>query len=194
MRSTRKGDLQPVFRLSLEDARQMVLDQKDALLLRRISETGSITEAAKVAGLSYRSAWDRVKAMESALGAKIVKTKVGGATGGEARLTVEGVALLQGFRRVRKYLFNALEDRDYMASAGYKLSARNKLKAKITKVDKGPVTASVKMTVTLPATVTSIISKEAAEDLDLREGDEVEAIIKSTEVMIGKVDRGSRKD
>jgi molybdate transport system regulatory protein len=42
------------------------------------------------------------------------------------------------------------------------------------------------MTVKLPATLTSIISSEAVEDLDLKEGDEVEAIIKSTEVIIAK--------
>jgi molybdate transport system regulatory protein len=73
-----------------------------------------------------------------------------------------------------------------MSHASYKLSARNRIKAKITKVEKGPITASVKMTIMLPATLTSIISKEAVEDLGLKEGDEVEAIVKSTEVIIGK--------
>lgn len=179
-------DLQPVFKLSLEDNRQVVLDQKDAFLLRRISETNSLTEGAKLAGISYRSAWDRVRAIESSLGMKIVETKVGGATGGGAKLTPEGTELLHNFRKVRKYLFNALEDREFMVHAGYKLSARNRLKAKITKVEKGPITASVKMTVTAPAKLTAIISKEAVEDLDLKEGDAVEAIIKSTEVIIAK--------
>lgn len=101
-------------------------------------------------------------------------------------MTSDGAALLQDFRKVRKYLFNALEDREYMVHAGYKLSARNRISAKIIKVQKGPITASVKMTVKLPATLTSIISSEAVEDLDLKEGDEVEAIIKSTEVIIAK--------
>ena len=73
-----------------------------------------------------------------------------------------------------------------MAHAGYKLSARNRIRAKITKVEKGPITASVKMNVLLPAMLTSIISKEAVEDLGLKEGDEVEAIVKSTEVIIAK--------
>ena len=139
-------------------------------MLRRISETNSLTEGAKLAEMSYRSAWDRIKAIESSLGIKIVETKVGGATGGGAKLTPEGAALLQDFRKVRKYLFNALEDRQYMVHASYKLSARNRIKAKVTKVEKGPITASVKMTVALPATLTSIISREAVEDLDLKVG------------------------
>jgi molybdate transport system regulatory protein len=186
MGSSLKANLQPAFRLSLEDDKHVVLDQTDALLLRRISETTSLKEGAKLSGISYRNAWDRIKAIESNLGMKIVETKVGGATGGGASLTPEGVSILEEFRRVRKYLFNALDDREFMFHAGYKLSARNRLKAQITKVEKGDVTASIKMRVMVPATLTSIISREAVEDLALAEGDEVDAIIKSTEVIIAK--------
>src|SRR5579863_2993630 len=89
-----KANLQPIFRLSLASDKHVVLDQKDALLLRRISETESLTEGAKLAEVSYRSAWDRIKAVESSLGVKIVETKVGGVTGGGAKLTPEGMALL----------------------------------------------------------------------------------------------------
>lgn len=185
-RSTERRGLQPVFWLSLENSRRVVLDQKDALLLRRISETNSLTEAAKLAGISYRSAWDRIRTIEEGLGGRIVETRVGGATGGGARLTPEGSRLLLDFRKVRKYLFNALEDRDHMAHISYKLSARNRLKAKVTNVEVGPITASVKMEITLPGTVTAIISREAVEDLQLKAGDEVEAIVKSTEVIIAK--------
>jgi molybdate transport system regulatory protein len=38
----------------------------------------------------------------------------------------------------------------------------------------------------VPAVITSVITKEAVEDLDVKVGDEVEAIVKSTEVMIVK--------
>lgn len=185
MGKTQSGNLQPVFRLSLED-RHAAIDQTDALLLRKISEASSLTKAAKQAGISYRNAWDRLKAMESSLGVKLVETKVGGATGGGAKLTPEGAELLKNFRKLRKYIFNALEDRASMVQAGYKLSARNRITAKVTKVDKGPITASVKMAISSPTTLTSIISREAVDDLELKEGDEVEVIIKSTEVMVAK--------
>ena len=186
MGTTRKVNLQPAFRLSLEEGKNVVLDQTDALLLRRISETSSLTEGAKLSGISYRNAWDRIKSIESNLGMKIVKTKVGGATGGGATLTSEGVSLLHDFRKVRKYLFDALDEPEYMAHASYKLSARNRFRVKITKIQKGEVTVSIKMKVTTPSELTSIISREAVEDLDLKEGDEVLAIIKSTEVIIAK--------
>jgi molybdopterin-binding protein len=69
---------------------------------------------------------------------------------------------------------------------GLKISARNRLKGKVVAVEKGIITAKVKIEIKVPAVVTSVITKEAVEDLDLKVGDEVEAIVKSTEVMIAK--------
>jgi molybdate transport system regulatory protein len=67
-----------------------------------------------------------------------------------------------------------------------KISARNRLKGKVVAVEKGIITAKVKVEIKVPAVITSVITKEAVEDLDVKEGDEVEVIVKSTEVMIGK--------
>ena len=67
-----------------------------------------------------------------------------------------------------------------------KLSARNQFKGKVVAVEKGVITAKVKVQVTMPVTVTAVITKDAVEDLDIKVGDEVEAIVKSTEVMIAK--------
>lgn len=66
------------------------------------------------------------------------------------------------------------------------LSARNQLKGKIVGVDKGAVMTNIKIEVTEPNTITAVITKESAEKLGLTEGDDVTAIIKSTEVIIGK--------
>ena len=66
------------------------------------------------------------------------------------------------------------------------LSARNQLKGKIVSVDKGAVMASIKIEISEPDTITAAITKESAEKLGLSEGDDVCAIIKSTEVIIGK--------
>ena len=47
-------------------------------------------------------------------------------------------------------------------------------------------TAQVKVEVTVPVTVTALISKEAVDDLNIKVGDTMEAIVKATEVMIAK--------
>jgi len=67
-----------------------------------------------------------------------------------------------------------------------KISARNQLKGKVTHLEKNGLMAKVKVEITVPAAVTALISKEAAEDLGLKIGDQVEAIVKATEVMIAK--------
>ena len=66
------------------------------------------------------------------------------------------------------------------------LSARNQLTGKVTGVDLGAVMANIKIEVTEPNTITAVITIESAEKLGLSEGDDVTAIIKSTEVLIGK--------
>ena len=53
-------------------------------------------------------------------------------------------------------------------------------------IEKGEVASTVKIEITKPAIITSMITKEAAEDLDLNEGDKVEAVIKASEVMVSK--------
>ena len=179
--------LKPAFRLWMEDEkRHVVLDQTDAMLLRHIAEDNSLTKAAKDVGISYRNAWDRVKAMEENLGHAVVQTKVGGKTGGSATLTQEGQRLLKEFRRTRRVMFDVLEDAEVWEDIRYKLSARNQLNGKVVGVQKGTVTSAVKIRLSTPVTITSIVTNEAVEELAVEEGDEVQAIVKSTDVMIAK--------
>ncbi|MFL5707190.1 MAG: molybdopterin-binding protein [Ktedonobacteraceae bacterium] len=67
-----------------------------------------------------------------------------------------------------------------------RFSARNQLKAKVTSVKLGTVMAEVIVELADGQQIVSAITRTSAEELGLKEGDEVLAIIKSTEVMIGK--------
>jgi len=69
---------------------------------------------------------------------------------------------------------------------GLKISARNQFKGTVEEVEKGVITATVKVRVDGPVTITAIISKEAVEELKLQRGDRAAAVIKATEVMIAK--------
>jgi molybdopterin-binding protein len=66
-----------------------------------------------------------------------------------------------------------------------KISARNILRGTIHSIVKGPVDTEV--TILLPGgdSIVSVITKTSAESLDLKEGKEVYAVIKATNVMIG---------
>jgi molybdopterin-binding protein len=65
------------------------------------------------------------------------------------------------------------------------LSARNQLKGTVKSVKLGNVMAEVIVTVG-SIEIVSLISRASAEQLALKAGDSVTAIIKSTEVMIDK--------
>lgn len=70
-------------------------------------------------------------------------------------------------------------------------SARNQLPGVVRSVKLGGVMAQVVIAVG-EHEVTAVITRDAAEDLDLKEGDAVVAIVKSTEVMVGKDDERGR--
>lgn len=67
-----------------------------------------------------------------------------------------------------------------------KISARNKLKGTVKSVEKGIITSKVAIEIVTPATITAVITKEAIEELNIKVGDSVEAVIKATGVMIAK--------
>jgi molybdopterin-binding protein len=65
------------------------------------------------------------------------------------------------------------------------LSARNHLKGEVTEVILGTVTALITVKVG-DNVVESVITKRSAEEMGLKKGDKVTAVIKATEVMIQK--------
>ena len=65
------------------------------------------------------------------------------------------------------------------------LSARNQFKGKVKSVRLGTVMAEVVVAVD-SLEIVSVITRDAAVRLDLKAGDSVTAVIKSTEVMIDK--------
>jgi molybdopterin-binding protein len=66
------------------------------------------------------------------------------------------------------------------------ISARNQLKGKIKMVKPGAVMAEVVVELPGGQEIVAAITLGSAETLNLKPGDDVTAIIKSTDVMIGK--------
>jgi molybdopterin-binding protein len=69
-----------------------------------------------------------------------------------------------------------------------KLSARNVLKGKVVSIDRGKVTAIVRVDIGGGNVVTSSITMAALEELNLKKGSEVHAIVKASEVLLGVED------
>ena len=67
-----------------------------------------------------------------------------------------------------------------------KLSARNVLPGKVVGIKKGMTTANVKIQIAKGAVITSSITMEALRELKLKVGDRAVAIVKASEVIVGK--------
>jgi molybdate transport system regulatory protein len=177
----------PSCKIWIEYRGKPVLGKGGAEILEQIERQESISKTAKKLGMSYRYVWSYLQKIEKTMGEPIIETYRGGKFGGGgAKLTKLGRSLLNEYRRVEGYLGEALSDVEYWEAVGLKISARNRLKGKVLAVEKEAVTAKIRVEITVPAVVTALISREATEELDLKVGDEVEAVVKATEVMIAK--------
>ncbi len=181
-----KDKHKPTAKIWLEFKGEPLLGKGGADILEAVKTEKSISKAAKKLGMSYRYVWNYLAKLEKTLLEPAVETFKGGRKGGGARLTVLGENLLKEYKRVEEYIGEVLGDEEYWVAAGLKISARNRLKGVVKGVEKGDVIAKVKLEVKTPAVVTALISREAVEDLNIKVGDSVEAVIKATEVMIAK--------
>jgi molybdopterin-binding protein len=67
-----------------------------------------------------------------------------------------------------------------------KISARNQIKGRVVEVVKGQTTAHVRIEIAKGAIITASITDEAVDELKLKARDKVTAIIKASDVMVGK--------
>jgi molybdate transport system regulatory protein len=101
--TVRKGQRRPAevqAKIWIERGGKVVLSDWRAELLRAIEETGSLSGAALRMDVPYRTAWYKLKEIETQLGVRLVETHSGGSDGGGSSLTPEGQDILRRFRRI----------------------------------------------------------------------------------------------
>ncbi|MBT5718192.1 MAG: LysR family transcriptional regulator, partial [Gammaproteobacteria bacterium] len=81
-------------------SKRLMLDQMD--LLQAITDTGSITAAAKIAGISYKTAWDRLERINNLSEQPVIARSAGGNKGGGSILTSYGEKMLNGFKQLQE--------------------------------------------------------------------------------------------
>jgi molybdate transport system regulatory protein len=77
-----------------------ILGPGKADLLQGIKDTGSIAAAGRRMGMSYKRAWYLLDTMNGCFREPLVAATKGGRSGGGARLTATGHAVLDGYRRM----------------------------------------------------------------------------------------------
>ncbi len=87
--------------LKLQD--KLFADPRRVALLKQIKATGSISQGAKMAGISYKSAWDAINEMNQLADELLVDRATGGKGGGGATLTHYCERLLQLYDLLDKF-------------------------------------------------------------------------------------------
>ena len=161
-----------------------IMGEGKASLLEAIGKEGSLNKACKKVNISYKHAWLLLKEMEDSVGEPVIVTRRGGKDKGTF-LTGKAKILLEGYNSYQNMLDQTVYDKTFWEVIGLKISARNQLEGKVLDIEKGDIVAKVKIRIE-PATITAVITNEAAESLGIKKNDKVTAIVKATEVMIGK--------
>ena len=131
-----------------------------AILLKAIRKHGSISEAARRTGMSYKYAYDQLERMEKTVGKPILNRIRGGKSGGGTELTETAVELLMEYDRMRTFTGNVLEDREYSEMVSAKLNSRNRIEGRVNSIEKDNVTSRIK--IKTPATITALVTKKGS--------------------------------
>ncbi len=181
--------------LTLEIFNQPFLLEKRIDLLIAIKRTGSISKAAIEVPMSYKAAWEAVESMNNLSTIPIVQRETGGVGGGGTTLTPYGENLINTYEILRneqkKFLQNLSQRTDINTGTlkdirrlSMQISARNQIAGIVELISNGTVNAEVYIKLKSGYTMISVITNTAVNNLDLKLGDEVVAIFKSSTVLI----------
>ncbi|MGI2258496.1 TOBE domain-containing protein [Shewanella sp. GXUN23E] len=196
-------DLTAQLSLTLND--KAFANPRRIALLRQIAHTGSLSQGAKLAGISYKAAWDAVNDMNTAMSQPVVLSEKGGKGGGGARLTEFGERLLQVYsltEQVQTMALSALLDEsvsmntllDLMAHFSLKTSARNQLTGVISRIESRGINDLVWITLSGGQQVRVSVTHASCEQLALALNKPVLLLFKAPNVVLEDIAAASTQD
>ncbi len=181
--------------LTIRVGETTLANPKRAELLRQIDKLGNLTQAAKLAGYSYKGAWDAIDQMAALSGGTLIERHAGGKGGGSTTLTERGRQLLRNFTliqdehrrfigRLNKLAQGLSNDYALANEIAMKTSARNQFAGIIVSIASGPVNDELGILVNGTQLVTASITHGSCRELLLDIGAKVFALIKASSVSI----------
>jgi len=165
-------------------------------LLEAVAREGSITAGARVAGLTYKAAWDALDAMANLFGQPLLEKRAGGKAGGGARLTETGVKVIEAYHRLEAEMARVVRSLEpHLSGTGIsplnlvsgmlmKTSARNALRGTISDIRSDTLSAEVALAVGEGTTIYALVTQASVKELGLCVGREAIALIKAPFVII----------
>jgi molybdate transport system regulatory protein len=171
------------------------LNERFFKLLEAIQRTGSINQAAKAVGMTYKGAWEMVERANNLAPKVLVTTSIGGSQGGGTRLTSAGNAFLDLYSQLQQEHRQFLEQLNHRLTRNedmvfllkgliMKASARNQLFGKVLDVSTGTTNVNIDVSLKAGETLTATITKESAVALGIQKGLTVVALIKAPQIML----------
>lgn len=174
------------------------LSDRRLQVLRALGECGSISQAARQVGVSYKAAWQAIDTLSNLAGVPVVQKSVGGAGGGGAKLTDAGHELLraaQAMAQARGAVMQQLHTMDAapvqaVQRLGVQTSMRNQWPCYVQEVHISGALAQVDLLVhsqhadAANTRLTASITAESAQLLGLQKGLHLLALCKATALQI----------
>jgi molybdate transport system regulatory protein len=182
---------------------QNLAGAKRVALLAEIARAGSITQAAKAAGLSYKGAWDAIEHMNNLAGEPLVERMAGGKGGGYTRLTERGEQLVHNFNlvqqehtrfveRLNRQSRGLTQDYSLMESIAMKTSARNQFAGTVRSVRAGAVNDEIELEVIGGLRIVAVVTSESRSELGLNVGAKAFALVKASSIILMTDGAGAR--
>ncbi|HID3652726.1 TPA: molybdenum-dependent transcriptional regulator [Serratia marcescens] len=183
--------MQAEILLTLKLQQKLFADPRRIALLKQVQHTGSISQGAKLAGISYKSAWDAINEMNQLAEHTVVDRATGGKGGGGAQLTHYGQRLIQLYDllgQVQQKAFDVLQQDDLpldsllaaISRFSLQTSARNQFFGTVIERDHQQVQQHLAILLNDGTTrLTAAITQQSADRLQLVPGKEVLALIKA---------------
>lgn len=181
--------------LTLLDSNTPFLLEKRIALLQAIDVAGSISKAAKMVPMSYKAAWDAIDSINNLCPHAVVSKETGGVGGGGAKITPYGKNLINTYlflqKEHQKFLDSLSKNTDFdkgtlksLQRFSMNISARNQIHGKVELIESGKVSAVVYIKLKSGYTIAFVITNSAVKELELKVGDDVSAIFKSSSVLL----------
>jgi len=154
-------------------------------LLQHIAEQGSITRAAKAAGVSYKAAWDAIDELNNLASQPLVERSTGGRGGGGARLSSEGARVLGLYQRLQRLQAQFLQaadsgdDLDLLGRLMLRTSARNQLQGRVSGLRREGRHDRVSLALGGGVEIDALITPDSTERLALALGRMTVALLKA---------------
>ncbi len=159
-------------------------------ILRLVGASGSISQAARDAGVSYKAAWQAIDTLTNLAGVVLVQRVVGGAGGGGAQLTAAGQQLLAAagaLAQARGQVLGRLQTpggAPVLQQLAIRTSMRNQLPCTVASIEGAGSIVRVHLRLADGTPLVARITRDSAQLLALQPGLALLVLCKATAVLV----------